>query len=98
MSNERETDKDVLATKKHLLASQNDKRHSPVDDELGLNWLGHSDSAKILDLLLLTGSSMPILMQKSGKTNAAIWNHIKHLSKEHGLTVVMNNGKYQIQI
>ena len=98
MSNDREIDKDVLATKQHLLAALNDKRHSPVDDELGLNWLGHRDFAKILDLLLITGSSMPMLMQKSGKTNAAIWNHIKHLSKEHGLAVVMKNGKYHIQI
>ena len=94
MSHERVKELDVNATKVHILALSSNKNYFPISDDAGCNWLGHSGATSTMDACLLFRSSMPELMQKSGKTNAAIWNHFRHLRDEHGLNVATIKGVY----
>ncbi|WP_243313877.1 endonuclease NucS domain-containing protein [Fundidesulfovibrio agrisoli] len=62
-------------------------------DRIGaVSWLGHSNKAKLLDEMLLDGSSK----EEMGKIRGAVNRHIDHLKVEHGLSVCKVNGIFKI--
>lgn len=58
------------------------------------SWLDHKGKGAILDFELLKGATKGHLVFKSGRKLSAVNAHIYHLKREHGLEVVVEDGKY----
>ncbi len=52
------------------------------------NWLGHKEGAAVIDYLLLVGADMTTLVRASGRNAVSVVNHLHHLRRYHGLSVM----------
>lgn len=81
MTANRNKDTDRLATARVLRLSG---QAQLLELETVPNWLGHSAAAAELDKFLILGADMRDLEDIRG----AVPEHIAHLRKEHGLTII----------
>lgn len=99
MSYIRTMEVDKAATVKQL-ANANSARPLPYsgDDEQGRSWLGHIKGARLLDIQLLTPSTMRQLMAVSGRTELSVVSHFYHLRDKHGLEIKEIDGLYRLRV
>ena len=99
MSYIRSTEIDKAETLKHLTnASSATPTPYSGDDCLGRSWLGHVKGARLLDIQLLTPSTMRQLMAASGRTELSVVSHFYHLRDKHGIEVVQTDGLYRLRV
>lgn len=94
MSVNRNKNEDRENTRRLLADPKNRELYKDISDK-GKNWLGHSFSAKTsqLDEMLIKGAKLEDML----RVRNAIFEHIHHLSKEHGLFVKRRSDeKYRI--
>ena len=58
------------------------------------NWLGHRGGNALIDAALLSGTTMPQMLKHRG----AVKECFRHLTVEHGLTVVKAGDVYQLAV
>lgn len=67
----------------------------PFERQRKKNWLDHSDGSAFIDVMLLVGGTIDQLKSPTRPTAASVEDHLRHLTRDHGLHVVCEDGLYR---